>query len=41
MEHDIKNIKVRAGQIEQTLVHYSSRFDRFDQGLDRIDKRLV
>jgi hypothetical protein len=42
-EHDIKDLKFRVGQIEQTLAqhgttlaHYSSRFDRIDARLDSI-----
>ena len=47
MEHDIKDLKFRVGQIEQTLAqhgttlaHYTSRFDRIDARLDKIEKRL-
>jgi hypothetical protein len=40
MEHDIKDLKFRVGQIEQTLVHHSSRFDRIETRLDHIEKRL-
>jgi hypothetical protein len=40
MEHDIKDLKFRVGQIEQTLVHHSSRFDRIELRLDLIEKRL-
>ncbi len=46
-EHDIKDLKFRVGQIEQTLAqhgttlaHYTSRFDRIDARLDSIEKRL-
>jgi hypothetical protein len=46
-EHDIKDLKFRVGQIEQTLAqhgttlaHYPSRFDRIDARLDSIEKRL-
>ena len=40
MEHDIKDLKFRVGQIEKTLVHHSSRFDRIEIRLDHIEKRL-
>jgi archaellum component FlaC len=40
IEHDVKDLKFRVGQIEQTLVHHSSRFDRMDERLDSIEKRL-
>jgi hypothetical protein len=39
-EHDIKDLKFPVGQIEQTLVHHSSRFDRIDTRLEHIEKRL-
>jgi predicted nucleic acid-binding Zn-ribbon protein len=46
-EHDIRDLKFRVGQVEQTLAqhgttlaHYSSRFDRLEDRLDRIEKRL-
>jgi predicted nucleic acid-binding Zn-ribbon protein len=39
-EHDIKDLKFRVGQIEQTLVHHSSRFDRIETRLDQIERRL-
>jgi hypothetical protein len=29
-EYDIKDLKFRVGQIEQTLVHHSVRFDRVE-----------
>ncbi len=40
MEHDIKDVKFRVGQVEQTLVHHSSRFDRIEDRLEHIEKRL-
>jgi predicted nucleic acid-binding Zn-ribbon protein len=40
MEHDIKDLKFRVGQIEQTLAHHSSRFDRVEARLEHIEKRL-
>jgi hypothetical protein len=40
-EHDIKDLKFRVGQIEQTLVHHSSHFDRIGTRLDQIEKRLA
>lgn len=40
VENDIKDLKFRVGQIEHTLAHHSTRFDRFDERLDRIEKRL-
>ena len=40
MEHDIKDLKFRVGQIEQTLVHHNSRFDRIEERLEHIEKRL-
>ena len=40
MEHDIKDLKFRVGQIEQTLAHHSSRFDRVEARLEQIEKRL-
>ena len=40
MEHDIKDLKFRVGQIEQTLVHHNSRFDRLEERLEHIEKRL-
>lgn len=39
MEHDIKDLKFRVGQIEQTLVHHNSRFDRLETRLEHIEKR--
>ena len=47
MEHDMKDLKFRVGQIEHTLAqhgttlaHYTSRFDRIDERFDQIEKRL-
>ena len=40
VEHDVKDLKFRVGQMEETLVHHSSRFDRIDTRLDHIEKRL-
>lgn len=40
VEHDIKDLKFHVGQIEQTLVHHNSRFDRIEVRLDLIEKRL-
>ncbi len=40
MEYDIKDLKFRTGQIEQTMVHHSLRFDRLEARLERIEKRL-
>jgi archaellum component FlaC len=40
MEHAIKDLKFRVGQIEQTLVHHNSRFDRIEERLEHIEKRL-
>ena len=47
MEHDIRDLKFRVGQVEQTLAqhgtllaHYSTRCDRIDGRLELIDKRL-
>lgn len=39
-EYDIKDLKFRVGQIEQTLVHHTLRFDRLETRLDLIEKRL-
>jgi hypothetical protein len=39
-EHDIKDLRFRVGQIEQTLVHHSLRFDRLEGRLDLIERRL-
>lgn len=39
-EYDIKDLKFRVGQIEQTLVHHSLRFDRLETRFDLIEKRL-
>jgi hypothetical protein len=41
MEHDIKDLKFRVGQIEQTLAHHSSRFDGAETRLEQIEKALV
>jgi septal ring factor EnvC (AmiA/AmiB activator) len=47
VEHDIKDLKFRVGQVEHTLAqhgtllaHYSTRLDRVDARLDQIEKRL-
>lgn len=40
VEHDVKDLKFRVGQVEQTLAHHSSRFDRVDDRLEHIEKRL-
>jgi len=40
IEHDIKDLKFSVGQIEQTLAHHSSRFDRVETHLEHIEKRL-
>jgi hypothetical protein len=47
MEHDIRDLKFRVGQVEQTLAqhgtllaHYSARFDSIDTRLDHIEQRL-
>ena len=40
IEHDIKDLKFSVGQIEQTLAHHSSRFDRVETRLEHIEKRL-
>lgn len=39
-EYDIKDVKFRVGQIEQTLVHHSLRFDCLKCRLYLIEKRL-
>jgi archaellum component FlaC len=40
VENDIKDLKFRVGQIEHTLAHHSNRFDRIEDRLGRIEKRL-
>lgn len=40
MEHDIGDLKFRIGQVEQTLSHHTRRFDRVDDRLLMIEKRL-
>ncbi len=40
MENDIRDLKFRMGQVEQTLAHHSSRFDRVDERLHTIEERL-
>ena len=40
VENDVKDMKFRLGQIEHTLAHHSGRFDRMDDRLDRMEKRL-
>jgi hypothetical protein len=40
IEHDIKDLKFSVGQIEQTLAHHRSRFDRVETHLEHIEKRL-
>jgi hypothetical protein len=39
-EYDIKDLKFRIGQMEQTLVHHTLRFDRIETRLGLIEKRL-
>jgi predicted nuclease with TOPRIM domain len=38
--HDIGDLKFRTAQIEETLTHHTGRFDRADDRLARIEKRL-
>jgi len=38
--NDISDIKFRVNKIEETLVHHTQRFDRVDERLARIEKRL-
>ena len=40
MENDIGDLKFRVGQVEQTLTHHTRRFDRMDDRLLMIEKRL-
>lgn len=40
MENDIADLKFRVGQVEQTLTHHTRRFDRMDDRLLMIEKRL-
>lgn len=40
VENDIKDLKFRVGQIEHALAHRSSRFNRIEDRLGRIEKRL-
>jgi septal ring factor EnvC (AmiA/AmiB activator) len=47
IEHDIKDLKFRMGQVERAIVatqdtlnHHSGRFDRIEDRLERIEKRL-
>ena len=39
-QQHIRDLKFRVGQIEQTLVHHNSRFDRLEERLEHIEKRL-
>jgi hypothetical protein len=39
-EYDIKDLKFRIGQIAQTLVHHTLRFDRLETRLERVEQRL-
>lgn len=40
VENDVKDMKFRLGQMEHTLAHHSTRFDRLEDRLDRMEKRL-
>ena len=40
VEHDIKDLKFRMGQVEQTLAHHSGRFDRLEERFERVERRL-
>lgn len=40
IENDIRDLKFRVGQVEETLAHHSNRFDRVDGQLHTIEKRL-
>jgi hypothetical protein len=40
MENDVRDIKFRLGQVEQSLAHHSGRFDRIELRLEHIEGRL-
>ena len=40
MENDVSDIKFRLRQVEETISHHTSRFDRIDDRLLQIEKRL-
>jgi len=40
VRHDIGDLKFRISKIEETQVHHTQRFDRFDERLARIENRL-
>ncbi len=40
IEHDIGDIKFRLRQVEDTASHHTTRFDRVDDRLHQIEKRL-
>lgn len=40
IENDMRDVKFRVGVIEQTLTHHTQRFDRMDDRLATIERRL-
>jgi hypothetical protein len=40
VENDIRDIKFRLSQLEETALHHTRRFDRLDERLLTIEKRL-
>lgn len=40
IENDVRDIKFRLSQLEDTVLHHTSRFDRLDDRLIRIENRL-
>ena len=40
IENDVRDIKFRMGQVEQTLTHHTGRFDRMENRLLTMERRL-
>lgn len=40
IEEGIRDVKFRVGSIETSVAHVSSKMDRFDERLSRIERRL-
>jgi hypothetical protein len=40
MENDVRDIKFRLSQLEETALHHTRRFDRMDDRLLKIEMRL-
>lgn len=40
IQNDVRDLKFRIGQVEETLMHYTRRMDSIDDRLSRLESRL-